>query len=329
MCTNIKNQPMLKINDMIPHLKNKNIQFKECNEKDAELFLKENNNYYNITSYKNNFAKYQCGKLKGKFIDLDFAYLKDLSIIDYRTRLILFKMTIDIEHYLKIRILNDIEKISDEDGYNIVNLYLEKDFNDTEHPKKIHESIRKKVTSEYYQKIFSKYDLDEDTKIENIPIWEFLEIITFGELINFFEFFTKYYKLEDKKYIFILREINKLRNAVAHNSSVLSELDKKDNNHSADILVINYLKGCGIGKENRNTKLSNSRIRQITYTLYLFNIIVSSKGIKRNIKHDIKKLFYERIILNKKYYNNNGLLKSIYNYFDKIIQKNYKENLEQ
>lgn len=41
MCTNIKNQPMLKINDMIPHLKNKNIQFKECNEKDAELFLKE------------------------------------------------------------------------------------------------------------------------------------------------------------------------------------------------------------------------------------------------------------------------------------------------
>ena len=39
MCTNIKNQPMLKINDMIPHLKNKNIQFKECNEKDAELFF--------------------------------------------------------------------------------------------------------------------------------------------------------------------------------------------------------------------------------------------------------------------------------------------------
>ena len=32
-------------------------------------------------------------------------YLKDIAIIDYRTRLILFKMIIDIEHYLKIRIL--------------------------------------------------------------------------------------------------------------------------------------------------------------------------------------------------------------------------------
>lgn len=46
-------------------------------------------------------------------------------------------------------------------------------------------ALEKKVSNEYYQKIFSKYDLDKDTKIENIPIWEFLEIITFGELINF------------------------------------------------------------------------------------------------------------------------------------------------
>lgn len=320
---------MMKISDMVPYLKNKNIKFENCSEIDAEIYLKENNNYYNVTSYKNNFVKYQCGELEGKYIDLDFAYLKDLSIIDYRTRIVLFKMIIDIEHYLKIGILNTIEEISNEDGYKIVNLYLEKDFNDVERPKRVHESIRKKVTNEYYQKIFSKYDLDKDTKIENIPIWEFLEIITFGELINFFDFFTKYYKLDDNKYIFILREVNKLRNAVAHNSCVLCDLDKKDNLHRADILVINYLKECGIGKENRNTKLSNSRIRQITYTLYMFNVIVSSEGVKNNVKHDITKLFYRRIILNAKYYNNNGLLKSIYNYFDKIIEKNYKENLDQ
>ena len=237
-------------------------------------------------------------------------------------------MIIDIEHYLKIRILNTIEEISEEDGYKIVNLYLKKDFNDKERPKRMHESIRKKVSNDYYQKIFSKYALDNDTKIENIPIWEFLEIITFGELINFFDFFTKHYVLDNNKYIFILREVNKFRNAVAHNSCVLCELDKKDNTHRADTLVINYLKDCDIGKENRNTKLSNSRVRQITYTLYMFNIIVSSNGVKNNVKHDITKLFYGRIILNGKYYNNNGLLKSIYNYFDKIIEKNYKENLD-
>ena len=322
-------RPMMKISDMVPYLKNKNIKFEDCSEVDAEKYLRENNNYYNVTAYKNNFPKYQCGALSGKYIDLDFAYLKDLSIIDYRTRIVLFKMIIDIEHYLKIRILNIVEELEDENGYNIVNLYLERDYKDTKYSRRVHDSIRKKVTNEYYNKIFSKYDIDGDTKIENIPIWEFLEIITFGELINFFEFFTNEYNLDDNKYIFILREVNKLRNAVADNSCVLSELDKKDNLHRADTLVINYLQDCGIGKENRTNKLRNSRIRQITYTLYLFNEIVSSTGVKQNVNHELSKLFYGRIILNRKYYNNNGLLKSIYEYFDKIIEKNYKENLDQ
>ena len=322
-------RPMMKISEMVPYLKNKNIKFEECSEEEAEKYLRENNNYYNVTAYKNNFPKYQCGDLTGKYIDLDFAYLKDLSIIDYRTRIVLFKMIIDIEHYLKIRILNKVEELENEDGYNIVNLYLEHDYNDTKYPKRVHDSIRKKVTNEYYNKIFSKYDIDGDSKIENIPIWEFLEIITFGELINFFDFFTTEYNLDDNKYIFILREVNKLRNAVAHNSCVLSELDKKDNPYRADTLVINYLQKCGIGKENRTNKLRNSRIRQITYTLYLFNEIVSSVGVKQNVKHELSKLFYGRIILNRKYYNNNGLLQSIYEYFDKIVEKNYKENLDQ
>jgi len=61
----------------------------------------------------------------------------------------------------------------------------------------------------------------------------------------------------------------------------------------------------------------------------MFNIIVSSEGVKNNVKHDITKLFYGRIIRNGKYYNNNELLKSIYSYFDKIIEKNYKEILDQ
>lgn len=123
--------------------------------------------------------------------------------------------------------------------------------------------------------------------------------------------------------IFILREIVKLRNAVAHNSCVLCELDKKDNKYPIDYKVINYLNKCNIKKENRDNKMSNSRIKQITYTLYMFNEIVTSIGVKYNVKEDINKLFYDRIILHKEYYNNNELLISIYTYFDKIINKFY------
>ena len=318
-------KPMLHINEMVDYLKLKNIKFERISEKDAENYLKNNNNYYNLTSYKNNFEKYFVdGIFIDKYIDLDFSYLKDLSIIDHRLRLILFKMIIDIEHYLKIKILNTIESIDEEDGYRIVNRYLEQDFYNVKFPKKVHNSIFKKVGSEYYQKIFSKYDLDKDKKLENIPIWEFLEIITFGELVNFYDFYTNEYKLKDEnKDVYILRDIVKLRNAVAHNNCILSELNMKKNKYPPSYKVIQFLNNCDIGKDTRSKKLSNSRIRQITYTLYMFNEIVTSDGIKNNVKKDINELFFDRIIKHKEYYNNNELLKSIYCYFQKIIENNY------
>lgn len=324
-------RPMMHIDEMVPYLKQKNIKFEKISEERAEKYLRDNNNYYNITSYKHNFERYLFdGKFVDKYIDLDFAYLKDMAIIDHRVRLILFKMIIDIEHYLKIKILNTIETIDEEDGYRIVNLYLEKDFNDERFPKRVHNSIFKKVGNEYYQKIFSKYDVDKDKKLENIPIWEFLEIITFGELVNFYDFFTKEYNLVDEnRDVYILRDIVKLRNAVAHNTCVLSELNKKDNEYPPAYKVVQYLKSCNIGKETRDNKLGNSRIRQITYTLYMFNEIVTSDGIKENIKKEINELFFDRIIHHKEYYNNNELLKSIYSYFKKIIENNYIENIDE
>ncbi len=321
----LQTKSILKISEMVSYLKNKNVKFDLISETEAEKYLRCNN-YYNIISYRHNFEKYLInGKFIDKYIDLDFAYLKDLSMIDYKVRLIFFKMLINIEHSLKIRILNLIENINQEDGYQIVNMYLEKDFNDKKFPKKVHDSIFKKIGSEYYQKIFSKYDIDKDKKLENIPIWEFLEIITFGELVNFYEFFSNEYMLKkEKENIFILREIVKLRNAVAHNTCILCDLDKKDNQYAPDFKVVRYLKNCKIGKESRNNKLANSRIRQMTYTLYMFNEIVISTEIKKNVTNDINKLFYKSIIFHKEYYNNNELLKSIYVYFDNIIKKNYK-----
>ena len=77
-----------------------------------------------------------------------------MAIIDHRVRLLFFKIIIDIEHYLKIRILNLIENIEEENGYKAVNKYLERDFNDEKFPKKVHNSIFRKVGSEYYKKLF-------------------------------------------------------------------------------------------------------------------------------------------------------------------------------
>lgn len=172
-----------------------------------------------------------------------------------------------------------------------------------------------------HQEIFSKYDIDKDKKLENIPVWEFIEIITFGELIKFYEFFTNKYNLRNED-IYILKDIVKLRNAVYHNTNILTNLKDKDNKYPQAFKIVQFLKGIDIKEKVRNNKLSNSRIRQITYTLYMFNEIVLDKRVKLKIKKQLKKFFYKRIKQHKEYYNNNELLKSIYNYFDKIISNN-------
>ena len=49
---------MMKISEMVPYLKLKNIKFDLISEAEAEIYLKCNNNYYNVTTYKHNFQKY-------------------------------------------------------------------------------------------------------------------------------------------------------------------------------------------------------------------------------------------------------------------------------
>ena len=234
-------------------------------------------------------------------------------------------MIVDIEHYLKLKILRLIKNIPNEDGYAVVNKYLDNDYNDPVNPKKLHNSILKNSDNVYYSEIFSKLVIDDNMKLENIPIWEFLKIITFGELVKFYEYFLNeynfFYLVND---IYILRDIVRLRNAVAHNDNILTNLGIKDNNYNPNKYVIDFLDKSGIGKEKRKNKLQNSRIRQITYVLYMFNELVTSDGVRESVTKKINYFFFNRVIKHREYYSNNNLLISVYNYFKQIIDTHYK-----
>lgn len=145
-----------------------------------------------------------------------------------------------------------------------------------------------------------------------------------GELINFYEFFTSEYGLKkEKEDVYIMKDIVKLRNAVAHNANILSDLGVKDKTQRAHIEVIDFLDRCGVSIRLRSKRLTNSRIRQITYALYMFDKIVTSNGARYGVTKKINDLFYDRIPRNKDYYKNNELLQSVYHYFDCIIKKYY------
>lgn len=242
-----------------------------------------------------------------------------------KLRIIIFEMCVDIEHYLKIFILNKTETILEEDGYNVVNCYLNDDFSNEERPKRIHQSIYKKLNSSYSREILNKYFDFDNERFKNIPLWEFLEIITFGELIDFYDYFIKKYNITQKfEYIFILKEIVKLRNAVAHNNCILSDLSIKDNLFKPDNNIIMLLRSYNISLKTINNKMYNSRIRQITYLFIMYNMIVTSKEKRISISKSLNKFINKRVKRNKEYYKNNNLLKSTFTFFETIIIKEFK-----
>lgn len=95
-------------------MQNKGITFNLTNEKDASHFLKYSTYYFKLKSYEKNYDKYIATIRKGQFINLDFAYLQELSILDTYLRKTILSMALDIEHALKTQLLRDLSENSND-----------------------------------------------------------------------------------------------------------------------------------------------------------------------------------------------------------------------
>lgn len=112
----------LTVDEQIQDMTAKNIQFQLYSLDDAKKFLKYNNYYYKLKSYARN---YNINSQTKKYYNLDFAYLVELSKLDMYIRKIILDLSLDVEHYLKVRLMNDLSNNAKENGYNIVKLFLE------------------------------------------------------------------------------------------------------------------------------------------------------------------------------------------------------------
>lgn len=142
-------RPKLSIDEQIADMQAKGITFNHSDICDAKRFLKCNNYYFKLKAYERNYDKYRSTPKQGKYINLDFAYLKELSTLDMYLRKIILSMALDIEHALKVQLLFDLSQNSEEDGYAIVQEYLEQDYMPV---KTIHDKIGKSATSDLIKK---------------------------------------------------------------------------------------------------------------------------------------------------------------------------------
>lgn len=314
MVTETRDRPMLTTDQQVEHLLLKGVKFEHMSVDEARTYLEKNNNYFKLRAYRKNFPKHPDGELKDTYINLDFAMLKDLSIVDMRLRYVLIHMALDIEHFSKVKLIKAIQD-SDEDGYEIVVDYMkhlksidiENDSHRLEH---LENELKRNIHNPYCGGIIEKY-------YQRYPVWAFVEIIPLGSLIHFYEFCAN--RLNSKEMrndFYLLKAIKELRNAAAHNNCILNDLSAKDNDKKPNYDLIRGLQS--ISKATRDTKLKNKRVYQIVATLYTHKRLVKSEGIREHTRDNLNYLI-ERMYRNIDYYRGNDSILTNFEFFKKCV----------
>lgn len=307
-------KPMLDTDAQIEHLKSKGVKFIKTTVEDAAAYLRKNNNYFKLRAYRKNFPKHPAGDLEGQYIDLDFEVLKDLSIIDMRMRYTFMQMALDVEHFTKVHLLHVIKE-SGNDGYQIVEDYFASliandAINDTNRYDGLLHELNRNRNNPYCGGIIEYYE-------GCYPVWAFIEIASFGTLINFYRFCADQLNnnnLKDKYYL--LLTIKELRNAAAHSNCLIHDMGAKDSIHKTNYNVLRAL--VGISKATKDNQLKNERIRQMITLLYAHTAIVTSVGVHEHTKENLKDLV-SRMYHHIGYYDGNENILASFGFFKTAV----------
>lgn len=199
---------MKNTSDLIKHMLKKGIGFNIADQSQARTMLTKVNYYYKLSSYRSNFPKDE----KGQYVHLEFAYLTDLASIDMQLRDYLMDLSLDIEHAIKVVLLNLIANDPKEDGYTIVG-----DFQN-QYQAQYHQTIQYWKSNKYLHDFYQK-------RHEDVAIWVLMETMTFGTLSMFVDFyFDRTETKQVRKIKNYLRFCKNIRNACAHSNPLLVNL---------------------------------------------------------------------------------------------------------
>lgn len=323
-------KPKLTIAQQIEHMKDKGIAFNIMDEAAASEYLSKNNYYFRVKAYAKNYPKYNSGPNKGKYFGLEFAYLVELCILDMLLRNIIFNITQDIEHYIKMQLINDISQMPDEveDGYSIVlEVFREEEL----------KQIQKgKLYTSACSDLIEKYKYDW-------AIWNIVEILSFSETVRLYShFYSKYPELPNiSEYLF---SVKYLRNATAHNNCLINSLRRSytstehilcnsvfDRLIKTDLVVDKEQKKMvaaqgeyAITSKRLNKWMNNHVINDFIVTIFAYCRVVSSDGVKFNRLKQLQDFLNARACKHAEYFENNDTIKTAYRlikkYVDYIVQ---------
>lgn len=309
-------KPLLTIEAQIEKLKEKGVTFNFCSIEDAKEFLKNHNNYFRITSYRKNYDKFPRGENEGKYRYLDFQYLQELSTIDMHLRYMIIKMCLDIEHCLKLDLLRKAEEKYD-DGFCCVDAFFKEEGNE-----RIKQDIYYKRNSNYCNDLIKSYFVFDEEKqtisdYSKCRLWVLLEVLTFGQFVNFYNYFHNYYGIRNK-YSGNINTVKSLRNACAHNNCILANL-RPDNSCLPDANITKFVsKNTEIGREAREKNLSKRTLFEMVTLLFVYDSFVSN-DLKKHRIQELKELVDIRMKKHSEYFSNQQMLIASYDFLKKVI----------
>ena len=308
-------KPKLSLDGQIEHLKEKGVLFNIMDEAEARDYLGQHNNYFKLTAYRKNYDKHPAGENKDKYINLEFAYLVDIAVIDMQLRYRIVHMALDLEHHTKLQLLGKMDEYN-EDGYQVVQDYI--DSLDEKQRKIFDSEINRNKGNIYCGDIIAKYE-------GAFPVWAFIEIVPFGRLVAFYGFCADRFSDKSMKDTFYrLLTCKEIRNASAHSNCILNNLKAKTAAHSTNAAVTSELmKIKGMNTNFRKNRMSNARIQQVVTLLYTHKDMVESEGIKRSESEDLKKIM-ERVDKNYDYYNTNPMIKGTFDFLKLVVDSWFK-----
>jgi len=327
--SNRTDKPKMRAADLAHDLaQNHGVTFNYVSESEAAAFFSDRNNFLRTASYRKNYPKHTSGVNAGKYIGLDFLSLMELSTLDMHLRRILLRMCIDVEHALKVRLVTDIENDPAQDGYQIV-----EDFLDNNEP--VLHNIENKIDTIFTGDLISKYfticqvfqgtsqigaaqpqRLKQQIVAYDCPVWVLVEIISFGDFIKLSEFYygSGSNNLYDRS---IINPVRSLRNACAHNNCLLNSLNSSSTTVPS-ATVSQFVAGLGLSRLSSRRNLSTRPILEIVCLLYEYANAVSNKVREAGVA-ELSNFLSHRAIEKKNLLIQNPLLESRYKYLQTVV----------
>lgn len=310
----------------------KGITFVKMTKGEAKMKLTDNTNYYKVSCFKKNFTK---DRTTGKYVNLNFATLYDLSVVDARLRDVFLKMSLDLEHHLKkhfVKILTETPSIRHRDIFNQFDNFLQSNYTGSSPYRSIFGKLlpRTNDTTHYDYPIYSKYGTGGSLARlkSNLPVWVLMEKMTSGDLAKFLKFYIvtrlanySYFSNANEFY----KNVSKIRNAAAHNRPFLFNINNVTQVSSIsrvstfirDKVKITFNKSSDF--TNAIRVVQNQKFHDILSLLYLYDQYVEDPVTKSIRKKELLNVI-NRTKLKRDLYANHIELKEMFFIFEKLVK---------